>query len=271
MDLSNENIIHIKSNNIEYLQFKKLLEYDNHLLHAYGIKGLDYRNHSNNIAIDSYKKILGEINLDIKTLTKPTQTHSNNVIAMYEKQNANTPDIGLEYLENADGIVTNKKNISIATTNADCNLIMFFDPTNNVICNVHSGWRGTFNKISQVAVRKMKSEYSCNPKNIIVCLCPSIRACHFEVDEDVMQICKNNFSYTNKLDEIIRKGEIKEGKQKYNIDTILLTEILLMEEGILKSNIVDSGICSVCCSEKIHSRRADGVDYGLGTAIMSLK
>ena len=28
MDLSNENVIHVKSNGIEYLQFRKLLQYD---------------------------------------------------------------------------------------------------------------------------------------------------------------------------------------------------------------------------------------------------
>lgn len=271
MDLSNENIIHIKKDEIEYLQFKKLLEYDSSLIHAYGIKKLDYRNHSTNVAINSYKKIFKEINLDIKTLIKPTQMHSNNVLKVDKKQNKNLPDIDLEYLKNTDGIITNSKDIAIATTNADCNLLMLFDPINNVICNVHSGWRGTFDKISQVAVRKMKFEYRCKPENIIVCLCPSIRACHFEVDEDVMLICKNNFEYTNRLDEVIKIGAVKEEKQKYNIDTILLTEILLLEEGVLKNNIIDSGICSVCCSKKIHSRRADGIGYGLGTAIMAMK
>ena len=39
-DLSNENIVHVKKNGIEYLQFRKLLEYDDIIKHAYGI-GLD--------------------------------------------------------------------------------------------------------------------------------------------------------------------------------------------------------------------------------------
>ena len=33
MDLSNENIIHIKSGDIEYLQFRRLLEYKDNLVH----------------------------------------------------------------------------------------------------------------------------------------------------------------------------------------------------------------------------------------------
>lgn len=148
---------------------------------------------------------------------------------------------------------------------------MFYDPVNKVICNVHSGWRGTFQKISQIAVKEMETDYNCKPENIIACICPSIHVCHFEVDTDVMELCKEIFSYTNRLDEIIKIGKIKDGKQKYNIDNVLITKMLLEDEKLKSENIIDSGICSVCCHEKIHSRRADGIDFGLGTAIISMK
>jgi len=78
------------------------------------------------------------------------------------------------------------------------------------------------------------------------------------------------FSFTNKTDEFIKKGDIKEGKQKYNIDTIKINKYLLIENGIIEENIIDSGICSVCENEKISSYRADGASYKLATAIISL-
>ena len=37
MDLSNENVIHVKKENIEYLQFRRLLEYKDKLIHAFTI------------------------------------------------------------------------------------------------------------------------------------------------------------------------------------------------------------------------------------------
>ena len=40
MNLSNENVIHVKKNGIEYLQFRRLLEYQDILTHAYTL-GLD--------------------------------------------------------------------------------------------------------------------------------------------------------------------------------------------------------------------------------------
>lgn len=39
-DLSNKNVIHIKKNGVEYLQFKRLLEYKNEIKHAYSL-GID--------------------------------------------------------------------------------------------------------------------------------------------------------------------------------------------------------------------------------------
>ena len=34
-DLSNENIVHVNKNGVQYLQFRKLLEYSNVITHAY--------------------------------------------------------------------------------------------------------------------------------------------------------------------------------------------------------------------------------------------
>ena len=44
MELSNENIIHVKNGNIEYIQFKKLLQYNNVITHAFSIgKDVNFR------------------------------------------------------------------------------------------------------------------------------------------------------------------------------------------------------------------------------------
>ena len=36
-DLSNKNILHVRDNNIEYLQFKRLLQYKDTICHAYAL------------------------------------------------------------------------------------------------------------------------------------------------------------------------------------------------------------------------------------------
>ena len=116
----------------------------------------------------------------------------------------------------------------------------------------------------------MKEDYGCMAEDILCFICPSIRMCHFEVEADVKTLCEEIFCYTNRLEEIIKLGRVLEGIQKYNIDTILINKIILQEEGIKEKNIYDSNICSVCNSEKIHSRRVEGVDYGVGTAVIEI-
>lgn len=130
------------------------------------------------------------------------------------------------------------------------------------------GWRGTFAKIAQNTIQKMKTEYHCQASDILCCFCPSIRKCHFEVEKDVAEKCQELFASTGRMSEIMTLGEIKEGKQKYFIDTVLINKILLQEEGIISENIIDCGICSVCHVDKIHSRRADGENFGLGCSLI---
>ena len=55
-----------------------------------------------------------------------------------------------------------------------------------------------------------------------------------------------------------------------NIDTVLINQLLLEKEGLKTENIIDSGICSVCNSDLIHSYRVEKQEYGLNTALIEL-
>ena len=185
-----------------------------------------------------------------------------------EKINIDKPDINLKEYFEKDGLITNKRGLMLSTTNADCILMLFFDPVKKVIANIHSGWKGTVQQISIIAVEKLISEYKCNPKDIICCISPSIRACHFEVDEDVKDIFYNKFKKLNKINEIIKYNQ---EKNKWNIDTVLINKELLKNKGLKEENIIDSGICSVCNSKIIHSFRVEKEGYGVETALIELK
>lgn len=273
-NLSNEIVLHTNKNGVQFLQFKKLLEFSDILVHAYSL-GLDRNfrtsNLEQNTSLKDYKDLCNEINANYINLVKPNQAHTKNVIKVEHKINIDKPDFNLEQYNSTDGTVTNKKNILLATTNADCILLLFFDPINKVIANVHSGWRGTLQRISVEAIHKMQKEYSCKPENIICCICPSIRMCHFEVEQDVEKLFEEEFKEelkeNNKNEEIIeRKNEIK-----WTIDTVKLNKIILQKEGLKSENILDCGICSVCNSDLIHSFRCEKQGYGLETAIIGLK
>ena len=273
----NKNEIKItKNNEIEFFQFKRLLKHHN-INHAYILKthNMNFNCCKDFSHIEEVKENLKIVSKNCgfkyESIIRPDYEHTNNVEIVDRVDNSKEiPELRGERFQNTDGLITNKKDITLMSTHADCNLIFLFDNEKNVIANVHAGWRGTFDKIAKNAVEKMKKEFNSNPENIEAYFCPSIRKCHFEVDEDVRELCEKAFEYTGKLDEIISKGEIKEGKQKYLIDTVLINTILLKESGVLDENIVDCGICSVCRSDIIHSRRVEGVKFNLNTALICL-
>ena len=81
-------------------------------------------------------------------------------------------------------------------------------------------------------------------------------------------ICEDTFAYTNRLNDFIEYvGKDEAGTDKWHIDTVLITRILLEDEGIKDENIFDCGICSYCNKDVVNSCRADGKNYGLGTAV----
>ena len=257
-DLSNENVIHIAKDGVQYLQFRRLLEYSDILVHAYSL-GIDknFRTaRAKNVesltqeevkkANKDYSDLCNAIEMNYIDAVKPNQAHTKNVKKVDEHVNINKPDFNLkEY---------------------DFTLLMFFDPVKKAIANVHSGWKGTLQRISVETVEKMQKEYGSNSKDIICCICPSIRKCHFEVEKDVQTLFENEFKDL-KLDEIIeRKSE-----NKWLIDTVKINEEILQKAGLRKENIIDCGICSVCNSDLIHSYRVEKEKYGLSTAIIGLK
>ena len=264
MIIENENIVYKNLDGVEILQFKRLLEYQDIITHAYCI-GTD-RNFrtgraNNEIitkeeltkAVSDYKDLCRVLNVNYNNLIKTKQKHTDNLEIINQKE-IEGPDF--ETFDNTDGLITDKKELVLSTTNADCILLLLFDPVKKVVANVHSGWKGTLRRISVKSVQKMKEEYGCEEKNIIACMCPSIRKCHFEVGQDVYEEFYNEFKDIDEYKEIF---EYVDGK--WHIDTIL----------ILDENIIDSGLCSVCNKEYMHSFRAEGENYKLNTAVIGLK
>lgn len=276
-ELSNEYVIQKQYHGVEYLQFRKLLQYPE-IEHCYTMRqsGINFKMSEKEETLQkSYDKICDVVNFNRNHIVKPHQTHTDRVeIVQGEKRDLNE----------VDGLITNKKNITLCTTSADCTSLLLYDPEKKVIGDVHSGWRGTQQKIGQKAVIKMMEQYQCNPKDIICCICPHIRKCHFEVGEDVAKLFFDTFSYMGHIEKIITKStrleqqkinpittKTMEMEQKYYIDTAMINYHLLQEVGVQSKNIIDSGICTVCEKEHFHSYRSEKEASGRNGAMIMLK
>lgn len=85
--------------------------------------------------------------------------------------------------------------------------------------------------------------------------------------QDVRDMFHDKFKDFRNIDEIIKNSDTL---GKYYIDTVAINRVILNGEGLKTENIIESGICTMCNSKKLHSYRIDKEDSGRNTALITL-
>jgi YfiH family protein len=159
----------------------------------------------------------------------------------------------------SDALITTKKNLGLAISSADCPAIFIYDPVQEVIAAVHSGWRGTEKKIVKKTIQKLKDDFDSNPSDMICYIGPSISQKNYEVSEEVASRFVNEF--------------VKKDKNKFYLDLAGANFKMLIESGVNKNNIQVSTLCTFEYEDLLHSYRRDGPKSGraLGIIVMNEK
>ena len=171
------------------------------------------------------------------------------------------PSTGREGLEGYDALITNVRGCAIGVRTADCIPVLLYDPKHQAAAAVHSGWRGTLNRISQKTILKMESMYDTMPEDLLAVIGPGICKECFQVGEEVVQFFKGNGI---KLDPIYSwDGPKQQGSMKggHHLDLIEENRLLLLESGVKAENIQVSGICTYE-DERFYSARREGKECG---------
>ena len=125
-DIIGSNLVYNNKEGIEYIQFKKLLEYPE-ITHCYTLRSNNQLNFppiykDETTLKQSYQKISKCLGINPDTIIKPHQTHTDCIKAVNK----------IENLDNVDGMITNKADITLLTTSADCTSLLFYDPVKRV-------------------------------------------------------------------------------------------------------------------------------------------
>jgi YfiH family protein len=128
------------------------------------------------------------LNLNKKKLILITQTHSSKVIRITK----NNLDNNLK----ADGVITSLNNVVLGILTADCAPVIIYDDKNKFVCNLHSGWKGSLNNISQTAI-KLFDKYQIKRKNLTAIVGPCLGVKNYEVDKNFQRMfIEKNIKYT---------------------------------------------------------------------------
>ncbi len=98
-----------------------------------------------------------------------------------------------------DALLTDQDGILLSVRTADCLPILVVDPTHRAVAAVHAGWRGTLQCIPEKVVAEMRRLFGSNPRELLAAIGPSIRACCYEVGEEVVDAFCGRFAKADKF------------------------------------------------------------------------
>ena len=156
----------------------------------------------------------------------------------------------------SDAMITDKNNIGLAISTADCCAVFIYDPVNKVIAGVHSGWRGTGKAILVKVLQTLSNEYDSAPGDLICYLSPSISATNYEVGAEVAEQFDLNY--------------LKLENYRFLLDIPKINEDILLNYGVIPHNIQVSNLCSFEYSSILHSYRRDGKKSGRALGVIAM-
>ncbi|MCM1155979.1 MAG: peptidoglycan editing factor PgeF [Roseburia sp.] len=252
-----------KSGKVEYLTFP-LLEETGIVRHLFSTRmggvsegifssmNLSYTRGDIKEAVDeNYRRIAEALACEVSDIVCSDQTHTTNIRIVKETDRGKGILFPRDYTD-IDGLITDVEGIVLATFYADCVPLFFVDGKRRAIGLSHSGWRGTVGRMGARTIEAMTRAYGTRPEDVKAAIGPSIcRAC-YEVDEDVAQAFRREFSGPGQDKEILDE----KGGGKYQLDLWKANEIVLKEAGVRPENIEVTDICTCCNPQYLFSHRA---------------
>jgi len=282
VDFSNQQVMHVKNGDVEYLTFKALEKYRDKIIAAVTLRhggvsegvfrSLNFRmtgtDEKENV-LENLNILCDKLNLNVNEVYKARQDHTDNILYLTDE---NKEEYNFKKLNNEpiDGYITGSGITTLVTT-ADCNAIIIYDTKNNKVANVHSGWKGTTKRIYIKAIEKMQEIFGTNPEDLIICVSPSVLKCCFSSeDENFKKIFTDIWPYE---DEYISYE--KENSKRFHIDLPYVITKDLINIGIKEENIHFANICTCCNDTHFYSYRSktqkDEPDYGCMATIVKIK
>lgn len=214
--------------------------------------------HVNDSAIDvinNRKELTSYLN---KKIVWMNQTHSNTVLYVNSSDaKANdvfsdtVPSLGVQ----ADGIVTDDKNIALAVLTADCLPLILVSEDKKICAAIHCGWRGIYSGIIDNAVKIIREK---NTSKLYAFIGPHISQNSYEVGEELLS------KFVSVLGEEAKKAFIKKEDSKYLCSLEKLVRLNLKKLSVSK---VESCHIDTFTDKSYYSYRRNPVTGRLATVI----
>ena len=193
-----------------------------------------------------------------------------------------------EHPLNGDGLITDVPGLLLAAKTADCVPVLIADPKRRVVGAFHAGWRGTAKRIVEKGVGVMRRDFGCDPVDLRAAIGPCIRACCYEVGDEVQETFRSQFAYADEL--FVENFDVDPVYQKYpnlfltarapghaeisrqiHLDLVAANRRQLVEAGVPEQNIETVGDCTSCHTDVLFSHRAERGNTGRMMAVIGIR
>lgn len=161
-----------------------------------------------------------------------------------------------EHKHVGDALIANVRKKVLVIQVADCQSVIMYDPVQQVVANVHSGWRGSINNIIGFTIKVMKKSFGCFAGNIVAGIGASLGPCCAEFVNYEKEIPKKYWKYKDDDSD--------------HFDFWSLSRDQLCQAGVLIDNVDLSRLCTKCDPDRFYSFRGEGTT-GRFASIIGLK
>ena len=177
-----------------------------------------------------------------------------------------------------DALVTDQPGILLSVRTADCVPLLVVDPARRAIAAVHAGWRGSLDRIAEKTVGEMRRAFHSRPEELLAAIGPSIRACCYEVGEEVVEAFRGRFTrsegyFKEPLSDAARAprlrdllsslsarppGHCPDAGTVAHLDLVAVTRHQLQDAGLRSTSVHVANFCTACRTDLFFSHRKEG-------------
>ncbi|MGA8405808.1 MAG: peptidoglycan editing factor PgeF [Candidatus Acidiferrales bacterium] len=181
-----------------------------------------------------------------------------------------------EQAPKGDALITRESGVLLVVQTADCIPILLADTKNRAIAAIHSGWRGTAQRIAEKTLGRMQMEFGTRPQDVVAALGPGIGGCCYEVGHEVVKEFSAKFPqarewFAGPFDTLengdndsnwlpwltMRPPGHAPPPPRVQLDLIAANRAILASAGIAPDKIQSSGFCTSCRSDLFFSYRRE--------------
>ena len=169
------------------------------------------------------------------------QVHSSRVVTVNKRPSDRS---GPTSVGPADGLITGLPAQFPVIRTADCLSIVVLLVEKKQVCVLHTGWRGTRDRITTKGVVHFLELIQASPRQLIATLGPCIQKCCYQVGPEV----RNQYAEAGHDVDRCFSGS--------QLDLVAANSAQLKELGV--TNILDSKMCTACRTDLFYSYRREG-------------